>query len=111
MGIYPTTNVENRAKHPDGTETWTEVYNDFSGVIRRRQVKAEVWAEDERTNCFCCSCPEFGNSDPFCRNHGFAGTRPCEEHGMPGDFDPEMTEGMPRSVQVERAAQKREAVR
>lgn len=100
MGIYPTTKIEDRAKHADGTETWTEVYNDFSGVIRRRQVTAAVWIEDPRDTCFCCSCSEWG-TDPHCRNHGFDGQRPCEQHNMPGA--PGLAGKMPHSVQAERA--------
>jgi hypothetical protein len=82
VGIYPTTDIKDRQKHPDGTETWTEIYNDFSGRIRTRTVKAEAYV-DRWDNCYCCSCPEHTN-DPYCRNHGYAGTRACDQHGQPG---------------------------
>lgn len=104
MGIYPRESKSRETRNEDGTSTWVETWS-IPGLTRTRTVTASEWSET-RDNCFCCSCPEFGNSDPFCRNHGFAGTRPCEEHNMPGDFDPDMTDGMPRSVQAERASQR-----
>lgn len=100
MSIYPTTDIIDRKRHEDGTETWTEVYNDFSGVVRRRQVKAEAWVNDKRTMCFCCSCGD--HLDIYCRNHGFAGLRPCEVHEMAGEGDQDTGE-MPKSVQAHRA--------
>lgn len=31
--------------------------------------------------CYCCTCPEeYGQSDPYCRNHGHAGVRQCVKH-------------------------------
>lgn len=54
-----------------------------------------------RTNqCYCCSCSDsdgFVYRDPYCRNHGHAGTRPCETHGSPGEKDEEGV--MPISVE------------
>lgn len=85
--------------NPDGSRTWTETWNE-PGITRTRVVNAPAWTE-ERTDCFCCSCSEFGNSDPYCRNHGFAGERPCEAHNMPGDPDDDGT--MPASVRAYRA--------
>jgi hypothetical protein len=75
--------VESFTKHPDGSESWKEYDTRESGVKRLRTVYASAWAEIERTNCFCCTCPA-NNTDPHCRNHGFAGRRPCEEHNLPG---------------------------
>jgi len=58
---------------------------------------------ENRTNCFCCSCPDGGGFDPACRNHGWAARRPCEVHGMPGEPWGEEVESlagtMPESVQ------------
>lgn len=58
-----------------------------------------------RTNqCLCCSCSDVSNlhiTDPYCRNHGFAGSRPCEEHNSPGMPDEEGN--MPESVQKRRS--------
>lgn len=85
--------------NPDGSRTWTETWNE-PGITRTRVVTAPAWTED-RTDCFCCSCSEFGNSDPYCRNHGFAGERPCETHNMPGTPDDDGV--MPESVQAYRA--------
>ena len=69
-------------------------------------VKGADWVE-KRTDCFCCSCSEdeWGHISPdvACRNHGFAGKRPCRAHNMPGsEYDPEMGGGMPDSVQKHR---------
>jgi hypothetical protein len=61
-----------------------------------------------RTDCYCCSCPEFGG-DPYCRDHGFAGERPCAEHEMPGT--PDEAGVMPVSVQMERKRRDRRADR
>lgn len=71
------------------------------GLEYRATLKPEDWTE-VRTNCFCCSCGDMEGSDPACRNHGFAATRPCELHNMPGSpWDDDGT--MPESVQVARA--------
>lgn len=90
MGIYPDhTFKDNR----DGTvtETWQT-----PGLTRTRVLSGE-WTET-RTDCYCCSCPESGYSDPYCRNHGFAGERPCDVHNMPGVEDDDGV--MPESVQA-----------
>ena len=50
------------------------------------------------TNCYCCSCGS-QNDDPYCRNHGHAGMRPCETHGFAGSPD-EGSGIMPLSVQT-----------
>lgn len=49
-------------------------------------------------NCYCCSC-DSQNDDPYCRNHGHAGMRPCEIHGFAGSPDEE-SGVMPPSVQA-----------
>lgn len=77
---------------------------------------------ETRTNCFCCSCyggQEYGgyagSNDPYCRNHGFAGTRACELHEMPGDqFIPDVDTDLPTdkpmlSVQQERKRNEEES--
>lgn len=64
-------------------------------------IPAEAWTE-KRDNCFCCSCGDNEGSDSACRNHGHAGTRPCELHNMPGS-PWEDSDEMPISVQQERA--------
>lgn len=109
MGIYPTTEISERIRHEDGTETWLETYNAFDGAIRTRRVTAEAYAET-RTDCFCCSCGESEGSDPACRNHGFAAKRPCDIHNLPGsEWDDFGIEGdtsvgtMPEPVSVARA--------
>lgn len=53
------------------------------------------------TDCYCCTCSDYGAADPFCRNHGFYGKRPCDIHGMPGS-PIEDTGKMPDPVSVER---------
>lgn len=50
-----------------------------------------VSREFKRETCFCCTCPDQGNTDPYCRNHGWVGERTCEEHKISGDdfvYDP-----------------------
>jgi hypothetical protein len=80
-------------------EMVTERMVDLDAVYER-QVMVEPWREVQRLTCFCCSCGDFG-ADPACRNHGYAGTRPCEKHGTPGSvWDDDGT--MPDSVQMER---------
>lgn len=100
MGIYPRRHTENHQRGSFGGETWTEVETQ-PGIIRKRKVEAHQWVET-RTDCFCCSCPDWGGGDPYCRNHGFAGERPCERHNMPGSPDEE-SGVMPESVQAARA--------
>lgn len=69
-----------------GGEKWIEV-DDQPGVNRTRIVIAEPWVE-ERTDCFCCSCElDSLSRDPYCRNHGWVGRRPCEAHKMAGSAD------------------------
>jgi len=99
MGIYPRITISEKRRNEDGSESWVEEEH-TPGLIRKRAVMADPWMEAERTDCFCCSCSEFG-IDVFCRNHGFAGQRPCEVHNMPGEADDEGK--MPASVQKERA--------
>jgi hypothetical protein len=94
MGIYPDYYTE-----PADTKTaheWYE-YRSIPGVVSRRRVVATNWEEYQRNNCFCCSCEDF-SCDPYCRNHGWYGTRPCEVHGMPGEAGDDGV--MPAGVQV-----------
>jgi hypothetical protein len=74
--------------------------------IEEITVFAPVAEIEIRTNCYCCSCGEREGFDPYCRNHGWAGTRKCEVHDVgPGDTQDE--EGRPLgSVQQERARQR-----
>lgn len=85
MGIYPTTDRGPAAYNmAAGLTEWDE-YRRTPGLVEVRHVTATPWATQERTDCFCCSCPA-GGVDHYCRNHGgSAGQRPCETHGMPGD--------------------------
>lgn len=79
-------------------------------AIYERTVIETPWVQVQRITCFCCSCGDRPGSDPACRNHGFAGLRPCEEHGTPGSVWDEDFEngprGMPDSVQVVRRVRK-----
>jgi hypothetical protein len=97
MGIYPHTRIVDRQRNMAGGEFWEEVESS-PGLERRRLVVAQPWVE-HRTNCFCCSCTDH-LVDPYCRNHGFAGERPCERHNMPGCPDEEGV--IPDSVQIAR---------
>lgn len=105
MGIYPTHSIVSKQTNPDGSQTWLETKT-TPGLVQARWVTAAPWHVEARTNCYCCSCPDEGGQDPYCRNHGFAGTRPCEEHNMPGqEAEGPNGEnlGMPTSVQQARA--------
>lgn len=83
---------------PPGTDTttsteWTEV-QPCVGYYRQRKVWASDWDETGRVNCYCCTCTESHdrvNTDKHCRNHGFAGRRPCAVHNLPGDPDQDGT--------------------
>lgn len=89
MGVYPT---EKRITAPRWDEErqvwcWTEERNPYDGAKYRREVTATKWEEYKRDDCFCCSCDysDYGTvSDPYCRNHGWAGGRACEIHNMRG---------------------------
>ncbi len=97
VSIYADRSTRDHKKHPDGTETWVEDER-WPGHTRSRVVVATVWVETARDNCFCCSCScSFDNVDPYCRNHGWYVTRPCEKHNMPGQ--PGEDGDMPESVQ------------
>jgi hypothetical protein len=92
---------------PDGAMNWKEHKEEY-GVKLMRTVYASAWTEIERTNCYCCTCSD-SNPDPHCRNHGWAGTRACGKHNMPGtpymqeSFDKTgkiiQTETMPQSIE------------
>ena len=97
MGVYPTYRDVDKHRTDDGGETWT-TRRELPGVVYTRQVTAGPWVLAERTNCFCCSCGDSPGSDPYCRNHGWAGQRPCDRHNMPGQANEEGI--MPDSVQA-----------
>lgn len=80
MGIYSSTRYE----HSLNGAVLTEVYDAGYGMKVTRVWQLIVEIEDRET-CYCCSCGEHPGHDPYCRNHGFAGTRKCEKHEMPGD--------------------------
>lgn len=102
MGLYP-----NRKSEPSDTtyaREWTERM-DCYGYVKERKVTATEWVEVERTDCYCCSCDDGPTIDPYCRNHGWYGERPCEVHNMPGSKG-EDDEDMPESVQAVNVARK-----
>lgn len=114
-----TTTTTKRRRFPDGTETYIEVEKRID--IIEATVRTRVYRgvpDVEITNCFCCSCDDYGDgfitSDPACRNHGFAATRPCEVHHMPGQpWGDELGEDhpdfgkLPETVQQKRTADKK----
>lgn len=95
MGIYPDEkfwSVFNRR-----SRTWKGMFKKADDPAA--QICFEEWSEpglkrfkvyelicvfEERTDCYCCSCGD-GGHDAACRNHGWAGRRPCELHNMPGE--------------------------
>lgn len=87
MGIYPDESFEKGSAVRNGEQIETVVaYYHVPGFTRVR-VFEKVAEFEFRDDCFCCSCGERVGSDPHCRNHGFAGRRPCQVHGMPGYAD------------------------
>lgn len=80
MGIYSSTRYEHSFKG----DVLTEVYDAGYGMKVTRVWQLIVEIED-RATCHCCSCGERPGTDPYCRNHGYCGTRKCELHEMPGD--------------------------
>lgn len=105
MGIYPTSDYK-----PGHNGSLVRTYSEPG--IEIVTVYMPVLQIENRTECFCCSCPDYSH-DPACRNHGFAAKRPCELHDMPGStWDPEFMDGeediMPESVQAHRAKYKEE---
>lgn len=99
MGVYPQRHIESIETTSNGAQSWVEIEKE-PGIVRRRHVYATSW-QTFRVDCYCCSCPDWGGPDPYCRNHGFAAERPCEVHNMPGTADEKGV--MPESVQAERA--------
>lgn len=82
------TSRSQEVRNEDGSRSWTETYNGV-GFKEQRQVTATEWVETERDSCFCCSCYEDYytgqmSTDPYCKNHGWVGTRRCEYHKLPG---------------------------
>ncbi|MEG2887262.1 MAG: hypothetical protein RR853_09065 [Aurantimicrobium sp.] len=74
-----------------------------------RVVWESKWKETARFACHCCTCDEdyyTGQqyNDPYCRNHGYYGERPCDIHNLPGMLGEEDTE-MPDSVLTVRKQQ------
>lgn len=94
----------NGLEYAMGREVTVEVSE--PGLTWTATLKPEDWTE-ERDDCFCCSCGDREGSDHACRNHGYAGKRPCELHGMPGSTweaeDGSDSGEMPASVQAARA--------
>ncbi len=115
MGVYPEYTFEGL----DGSQYRTPpIHLDaFVAVVsepglQRRVTYTMTERAEIRDNCYCCSCGDREGSDAACRNHGFAGQRPCETHNMPGqewgdEASSELEGSMPESVQAERAKRNR----
>lgn len=87
------------------TETETVTLHEQEQVQQQEPTEPSTNRPKTVPDCFCCSCPEYGGVDPYCRNHGWAGTRPCEIHESPGMADE--TDKMPVSVQQYLGEQRR----
>ena len=87
MGIYPD---ERYQKQRNGNLVHTV---NTPGLLVTT-VYVPVVTIESRDNCYCCSCFEADDQgtqrDPYCRNHGWMGERPCEDHDMPGTVDEDM---------------------
>lgn len=125
MGIYPEVSYEHRPEGalPNGRRRKARLLKKISEPgLETIEVYVLQKVIRNRTDCYCCTCGlgdeglGWATIDAACRNHGYAGRRPCEYHGMPGDaWDNEMIgadadaeEVMPDSVQVYRARRERE---
>jgi len=95
MGVYP----DEVFKFQDNGTVLVRTYDDYSGLVLIDvfQLVARI---TDRTTCYCCSCGDRPGSDPYCRNHGFAGARPCLDHDVPGQANEDGN--MPDSVQAKR---------
>lgn len=80
MGTYPNTKYEHDLK-----SKVLKVTQDTGWGLTKVTFYEPIAVLEHRKTCYCCSCGDREGSDPFCRNHGFAGTRACEEHEMHGD--------------------------
>ncbi len=95
MGIYP---EESYQVQKGGIL----LHSAITPGLERVAVYQQIAYIENRTNCFCCSCPGYPyGGDAACRNHGWAAARPCEEHNMPGSTW-EDDDTMPDSVQAHR---------
>ena len=97
MSIYPYVSWDRKL---DSDLNWIIVRTEKTPGLKVIETYTLESRQEHRTDCFCCSCGEFG-TDGACRNHGGYGKRPCEEHNMPGS-PWEGTNDMPESVQAER---------
>lgn len=96
-------NITDRQRHDDGSWTWLETETTPEHRTTTKVTRESV--DEVRLNCYCCSCPDYGMADPYCRNHEFGfGVRPCETHAMPGEAKEDGT--MPDSVQTENLKRK-----
>ena len=101
MGIYPDEKWERKL---DKDLQYFAVHTIKTPGLLVTETYELLFSVEDRTDCFCCSCHDgpggFGTSnDPYCRNHGWAASRPCELHGMPGQEDENGV--MPDSVQAQ----------
>lgn len=95
MGIYADERWEPFNNHRSVT-----YYRETPGLkeilVYELVLKVEEWED-----CFCCSCGDRDGPDAACRNHGFAGRRPCDRHQMPGEpWDVEMCDCVSRRVET-----------
>lgn len=96
MGIYPETRYK-EVKTPSGgiqLQKITTAPGVEHVVIYQAITELEI-----RTNCYCCSCDDDPGVDPYCRNHGWAGTRRCDKHGIAGDDTDDDGDPITESVQ------------
>jgi hypothetical protein len=79
MGIY-----ETKSENFNRDRTVLTINRDpgYGEIIVESWIK--ICEIRDRQTCFCCSCGEREGTDIACRNHGWAASRPCETHGMPG---------------------------
>lgn len=87
MGIYPSRTYETKGNVLYET---TEVPG-----LKTTRVFLLALEIEARDDCYCCSCgdDEHIYPDIYCRNHGWAGERPCEVHKMPGSATHDTPEG------------------
>ena len=101
MGIYPHITWDRKL---DKDLNWVVVRTEETPGLKITEVYRRTTVVESRTDCFCCTCDldqTLPAHDAACRNHGYYGKRPCEEHNMPG-YCWEGTTDMPESVQAYR---------
>lgn len=84
--VSETWNEELDLNPPRVTITRVERMVTMSEVVERTVTETN-WSRIQQLNCWCCTCPSDGGNDAYCRNHNMGfGARPCDIHGVQGEY-------------------------